>query len=565
MSQAKEKIDWRRYRKVRAFFFRAFIHAFWWDFLLLKQPLRRFRKPPLERWLKLTQGFRDLALEMGGILIKLAQFMSTRLDLLPREITQELRGLQDSVAPVSLDKVVRQIEEDFGRPSNEVFARFEDEPIGAASIAQVYRAELFPTPGEERGREVVVKVLRPGIDVLVETDLRAISMAIRGLRLWSFIRRRVDLDRLVHEFVTTTRRELDMGAEGRHAERFAENFADDDGVLIPRIFWQQSAQRTLTLENVGFIKFGDFDVLAEAGIDRSEVAAKLYDTYLRQLFVHNFLHADPHPGNLFIRPIGEKVEGKTRAFQIAFVDFGMVASIPERLRASLREYVIALGTRDAYRLVKAYQQAGVLLPGADINRITEAHEIIFDRIYGVKIGELRDRAMDELGPLLSEYRDLLLDTPMQAQVDLVFVQRAVEILIGMVTFLDPKFDLWEAMQPFTRRLIREGQGSPKDGWGQELLTQARTAFALPARFDRFLQTAERGNLDVRTNLGPDARRAVLRLERAIGRLTLVVLGSALGLASTIIYVVDDAPNVALAGMIGGVLIVTIALLRRLGS
>lgn len=551
------RIDPRRYRKLLRFLASVFVHALWWDVLLARRPLRFLRREPLPRWTAIARRFRALAVEMGGVLIKLGQFLSTRVDLLPREITDELGGLQDEVPPASFDAVVAQLEEDFGRPPGEVFARFESAPLGAASLAQVYRAELAD------GEEVVVKVLRPGIDVLVETDLKAIALGIRGLRLFGFVRRRVDVGRLAEEFVSTTRRELDMPAEGRHAERFAEDFARDRGVLIPRVYWRQTAARALALENVAFVKVDDFAALAAAGVDRSQVAQRLWATYLQQIVVHNFVHADPHPGNLFVKPLPPKGDGP-RPFQLAFVDFGMVAAIPERLRTALREYVIALGTRDAYRMVQAYQQAGMLLPGADLKRLEEAHEAIFDRFWGVHMADLRDRALKEIGPFWSEYRDLIRDNPFQAQVDLLFVQRSIEILIGLVTHLDPDFDLWAATKPFAARLAREGQSFPQEDWLPELVAQVRTSLALPRRVDRLLTDAERGNLSVRSSLAPDTRKAVRRLERAVARLTWVVAAVGLLVPGSFFYATGAAPRAGLAamGIAGAVLLV--ALLRRGG-
>lgn len=552
------RIDPRRYRKLLRFLGGVFVHALWWEVLLARRPLRFLRRDPLPRWTAIARRFRVLAVEMGGVLIKLGQFLSTRVDLLPREITDELGGLQDEVPPAPFDAVVAQIEEDFGRPLGDVFARFEPAPLGAASLAQVYRAELA-----DGGEEVVVKVLRPGIDVLVETDLKAIGLAIRGLRLFRFIRRRVDLGRLAEEFVTTTRRELDMPAEGGHAERFAECFARDRGVLAPRVYWRQTAARTLALENVGFVKVDDFAALAEAGVDRAQVAQRLWAIYLQQIVVHNFVHADPHPGNLFVRPLPPKGDGP-RPFQLAFVDFGMVAVIPERLRASLREYVIALGTRDAYRIVQAYQQAGMLLPGADLKRLEEAHQAIFERFWGVRMGDLRDRAFKEMGPLWSEYRDLIRDYPFQAQVDLLFVWRSIEILIGLVTNLDPEFDLWAATKPFAARLAREGQTFPQGDWLPELVAQVRTSLALPGRFDRLLTDAERGNLAVRASLGTDARRALGRLERAVGRLAWVVTAVGLLVCGSLFYVTGTAPRVGGAAMAAAGALLVLTLFRRRG-
>lgn len=538
--EASARIDPRRYLRLMLFLAAVFVHAVFWDLVLNRPVLRRLRRDPLLRWTGIARRFRDLAVTMGGVLIKLGQFLSTRVDLLPPEIIEELRGLQDAVAPASVDEIVAQIEEDFGQPLEKTFARFDRDPLGAASLAQVHGATL------PDGREVVVKSLRPGIEVLVETDLKAISLAIRGLRLWGFVRRRVDLDRLADEFVLVTRRELDTAAEGGHAERFAENFKDDDGVRIPRVHWSATARRTLTLEDVGFLKLSDTAAIEEAGIDLVAVAAKLYDVYLRQIFVHSFVHADPHPGNLFVEPL-PRVEDDPDAddtptpFRLAFVDFGMVAEIPERLRASLREYVVALGTRDAHRLVRAYRDAGVLLPGADLRRLEEAHEALFDRFWGVRVGDLRDKALDEMQGLMLEYRDIIFDSPFQAQVDLVFVQRSVGILIGLVTSLDPGFDLWEATRPFAMQMIRE---SREQGFAR-LWAELETLASLPRRLERLARTAERGDLEVRTSLAPDSRRELRRLEGAVRRLGWLVLAAGLGVSGTVLWATESAPEIGL--------------------
>src|SRR5688572_2487216 len=177
-------IDFRRYRKVRRFVTRTFIRIVWWDVVLNVPGLRRLRRPPLERYQEIARRYRALAAEMGGVLIKLGQFLSTRVDILPTEITQELSGLQDEVPPERFEDVARQIEEDFGRPLLQVFSWIDPKPLGAASLAQAHLARL------PNGQEVVVKVLRPGIDVVVETDLAAVRLAFRLLRFSKTIRRR---------------------------------------------------------------------------------------------------------------------------------------------------------------------------------------------------------------------------------------------------------------------------------------------------------------------------------------------------------------------------------------
>ena len=205
-------------------------------------------------------------MSQGGVLIKLGQFLSTRVDVLPPAVTDELKGLQDEVPSESLADIRALIAAEFGRPVEQVFSCFEPVPEAAASLAQVHRACLMD------GTKVVVKVQRPGIERLVATDLAAIRLALRWLKWYRRIARRVDLDQLYAEFSATTRAELDFIAEGHNADRFAANFADDPGVYIADVFWDYTTRRVLTLENVASIKINDFAAIDAAGISRPQLA-----------------------------------------------------------------------------------------------------------------------------------------------------------------------------------------------------------------------------------------------------------------------------------------------------
>ncbi len=550
-----EAIDRSRYRRVRRHLARLFLHALWYDLLLGQIPLlRRLRPDPVVRWTKHARGFRDLAIELGGVLIKLGQFLSTRVDLLPVEITRELAGLQDRVPPVPFAAIARRIEDDFGRPAAELFASIDPEPVGAASLAQAHRARL------ESGEPVVVKVLRPEIEVLVETDLAALRLAVRWLWLWRPVRRRVDLDRLSDEFAATTRAELDLTREAANAERFARLFEDDPGIRSPAVHRERTATHTLTLEDVGFLRISDHAAIDASGVSRAEVARVLYRAYMEQLFVHHFVHCDPHPGNLFVRPIGQGEQGEPgeaggggaaagrrrrgaggeegRAFEIVFVDFGMMSSIPERLWNALEETVIALGTQDAPRLVQAYQEAGVLLPGADLARLEDIHRVFFDRLWGVKLADLRGVALSEARGLLTEYRDLVYEAPFQFPVDLLFALRAVGLLAGLSTSLDPEFDPWAETLPFAEELSGHGPAETVRRALDEAGHFARRAFRLPSALERVLTRAEREGVAVEVHFGRAARRDLRRLERAAKRIAWFVAAGALLLAGV---------QVALAG------------------
>ena len=532
-------IDRRRYLRVLAYFGRTFLHLLWFDLLLARPGLSWARPAPGERWRRLARRFRLLAIELGGVLIKLGQFLSTRVDVLPPEVTAELSGLQDRVPAVPFPELMARLEADLGLSHERLFARIDPEPAGAASLAQVHRARLTS------GGAVVVKVLRPGIERLVETDLAATRVALGWLGLWRTIRNRVDLDRLFEEFAATTRAELDLEQEAANAERFGELFRDDPAIATPRIEHALSGRHTLTMEDVGTLRIGDHAALEAAGISRAAVARTLYRCYMEQLFVHHVIHCDPHPGNLFVQPVelgpaaaapGAETEGGAepaaelesgRPFRIVFIDFGMMTTVPPHLREAIRDYAIAFIGRDAAGVVAAARRAGVLLPGADIARLERAHADVFDRLWGVKLADIQGVALSEAGFFLREYRDLLYEAPFQFPVDLLFAFRAVGLLSGIATSLDPELDPWEETRPFAEKLAREEAGPLLERLTTRAGQLARVLLALPEELSRALRTAERGGIPVAATLAPDAARAAGRIGRAVEHLVWTVAAAAL--------------------------------------
>jgi len=477
-----------------------------------------------------------------------------RVDVLPHEVTAELAGLQDEVPAESLADVQSVIESEFGRPLNEVFPWFAPKPEAAASLAQVHRARL------PNGQAVVVKVQRPHIATIVETDLRAIRTATRWLKRYRPVRKRVDLDRLYEEFSRTTRCELDFLAEGHNAEHFAQDFAADTTVRIPSIYWDATKGCVLTMENVAAIKITDVDGLGAAEIDAKQVARRLAEIYLQQVFVHNFVHADPHAGNLFVQPL-EPVEGQPRPFQVIFVDFGMVAVVPERVRKHLRDYLVGFATNDAGRMVRAYQGAGVLLPGADLARLEEVQAELFERYAGITMSQARQVLMQDWQSLMREYRDLLYEMPFQLPTDLLFVGRAIGILSGMASTLDPDFDLWAAVEPFARGVAAEEAGRDWKGWLAELEKIGRAALTLPNQAERFYTQATQGRLAIRAALAPDATRALRRVEVAINRLAGTILFAAL-LVSAVALSVAQGPGLLAYGFLAVAALVLLHTLTR---
>jgi predicted unusual protein kinase regulating ubiquinone biosynthesis (AarF/ABC1/UbiB family) len=551
-SQTSYSVDLVRYLRVMRFFLTALLSIIWWDILLSNVPVVRYMAvhTAMRRWCGLARRYRQLAVQLGGVLIKLGQFLSIRVDVLPAEVIAELADLQDEVPAEDISRIHATIAQEFGRPAEAVFAWFAPVPEAAASLAQVHRARLrcpspsVPQDNADADNEVVVKVQRSDIRRIVETDLAAIRATGRLLQLYPPIARRVDMERLLNEFTNTTRAELDFIAEGRNAERFAQDFADDPHIVVPRIYWDYTTPRVLTMENVAAIKITDCATMRSCGINPEQVARRVYRAYLRQIFITNFVHADPHPGNLFVRPVGEDErapESGDRQFQIIFVDFGMMAIVPERLRAQARELLLGLATRDARRIVQAYIDADVLLPGADRKRVEELHETLLKRLYGIKMNQLRYVAFNEAQNLWREYRDIIFEMPFQFPSDVLFVVRAIGILAGIATSLNPEFDPWAETLPFAEQLASQELSREWENWLDRMMEMMRTMWMMPARLDRLLTQAERGELATIASLAPNAERMLRRMERSLERLTWGVIFTSLLIAGVLLRL-NEGPS-----------------------
>jgi predicted unusual protein kinase regulating ubiquinone biosynthesis (AarF/ABC1/UbiB family) len=514
------------------FFARVMVSELWWDVILPKAGLgivaRRTRK---ERMRRIAVRYRTLAIRMGGVLIKVGQFMSARLDVMPREITSELAGLQDEVGAESFEAIRREMETEFGCRLEAKFLEFDTVPLASASIGQVHRARLREDgTGEPPRPPVVVKVQRPDIQRIVEADLAAIRTAGTWLRRFKSVRRHANVPGLIDEFSRSLFEELDYLNEGKNAERFAHNFAGQPEVVVPRVIWSHTTKRVLTLEDVGAIKITAYAEIEAAGIDRSEVARKLLDVYMKQVFEDGFFHADPHPGNLFVMPAPSGT--RPRGWKLVFVDFGMTGSLSLAAFNGLREVLLAVGTRDSARLVRAFQALQVLLPGADLDLLERACTRVFDTIWGKTTREVMRMSTAEFSAFAEEFGGLLYEMPFQVPENLILLGRCVSILSGMATGLDPDFNVWQGLAPHVQKLVEKEGGS---GWRlvmKELGDMARVLFGLPRRADALATRMEQGRVDIRM---PELKQHVARLEHGVRKLAGAIIFAAGLLAATNLY------------------------------
>jgi predicted unusual protein kinase regulating ubiquinone biosynthesis (AarF/ABC1/UbiB family) len=453
---------------------------------------------------RIAREFHVLALDLGGLMIKVGQFLSSRLDVLPPEITRELESLQDEVPPVAFAGIRTLAEAELGVALGTAFASVDEVPIAAASLGQAHRARLGVSDAGDTGLEaVVVKVQRPGIDAIVDIDLAALRTVGGWLSRVPLVSRRVDMPALVEEFALTSLEEIDYLNEAANSERFAADFAGDDRVGVPAVVWERSTRRVLTLEDVTAIKITDLDGLRAAGIDPADVAPVFAAVMFDQVFSTGFFHGDPHPGNVFVTPVPGAAGG--RPWRLTFIDFGMMGEVPPVTRSSLRTALIAAASRDGRGLVKAIRDVGVLLPSADTLELERAVSALFARFGGMGFAELRQVDEREFREFAAQFGDLVRSLPFQLPRDFLLIIRAASLISGVCSALDPDFNLWDSVEPYAARLLRDERGNIAQDVARQALDAATVAVRLPGRLDSVIGRLEDGTLSV----------ASLRLERQI--------------------------------------------------
>ena len=404
--------------------------------------------------------------ELGPTFIKLGQLLSTRSDIVPADYLHELSKLQDAAPPIPPSTISALIESELGASPQEVFASFEIEPLASASIGQAHLATL------QDGTQVVVKVRRPNINAVIETDLEILqNLANIASRRWEAAAN-YNFPGLVSGFALSLRRELDYLLEGRNAERFAAIFATNENVHIPRVFWSTTTSRVLTLERVVGIKVDDLEGLDHARVDRRELATKATGVAVSMVFEHGYFHADPHPGNLFIEPGG----------RIGLIDFGMVGEVDDALRQRLGVLLAALTSHDVERLASALLELSVVKRPVDRDQF-RVDLVGFVGLYrGRRLGEVN--VADLASQLLALLRKHHLQLPQEMAVLLKFFL----MVEGMGVRLDPQFNLGEVLGPYARQLAWD-RFSPEALVRQLLITgrdAAALAVDLPDRLRRLL-------------------------------------------------------------------------------
>jgi len=427
-------------------------------FLFYLAPRRRDSSAPVGERIRLALE------ELGPIFVKFGQAISTRRDLLPPDIADELAKLQDAVPPFPAEIAIGIINEAYGEPVEEVFERFDTEPLAAASIAQVHTAKL------KAGTEVIVKVLRPGVLEQIERDLDVLRM-IAGLadRYWEHGKRLKPLE-IVDEYEHTILDELDLMREAANSAQLKRNFQGSDMLYVPEIYWDYCRPEVLVQERIFGTPISDMDTLREAGTNIQVLAENGVEIFFTQVFRHNFFHADMHPGNIFV------LHNDPERPKYAAVDFGIVGTLSPEDQRYLAENFLAFFDRNYHRIAKLHLDSGWVPPGTRVDQLEAAVRTVCEPIFNKPLSEI------SFAQVLMRLFRVAQRFNVEIQPQLILLHKTLFNIEGLGRQLYPQLDLWKTAHPVLKRWMDEqvgGRAMLKDV--RENLPQLRDALReLPA-------------------------------------------------------------------------------------
>jgi predicted unusual protein kinase regulating ubiquinone biosynthesis (AarF/ABC1/UbiB family) len=434
--------------------FFGFFLQFWW-LGKIKKFLSKERKDNKYRKVYSSQArkFTGTAVELGGLIIKLGQFVSSRVDILPKEYTDILSELQDSVAPVEAKIAVKRIEEELSNPISVLFESFNYTPVAAASLGQVHKAVL------KNGESVAVKVMRPGIEDIVTLDLSTFKVLIRLARRFTKVSKFVDLEDVYNEFKEVITEELDYKKEAANLETFQDHFKDFPGVMVPNVFWEFTTGKVLVMEFIEGVKINEIDKLEGTRVNKKKLASILYLSYLKQLMEDGFFHADPHPGNLLVKKDGT----------LAYIDFGMVGNVSNEMKDNMVKLSLAIYLKDPGGIVEALDDLGFIRKNTEKAALTKNIKTILSGFskdgYNIRIIQNED--------FLEELREFLYQQPFQIPSRTTFLGKAIITVFSICNGLDENFDLIALTKPYVEDIMSSKNANPTK---EKVLDQVKNTF-----------------------------------------------------------------------------------------
>jgi len=463
--------------------------------------------------LRREERVRKVFEELGPTFIKLGQILSLRPDIVPPKIADELRKLQDEVPPFSSEEAVKIVEEEMGKEVKEIFSYFSIDPMAAASIAQVHRAKTFS------GEEVVVKIKRPNIEKMIALDLdilfhlaKIAEQRIEELKLYNPIQ-------ILEEVSSTLQKEINFYNEGRNIDRFRRNFEADSSVYIPKVHWELSGERILTMEFIDGVKCSDLKKIEEKGLDRKKIAYNGAQLILKQVFDHGFFHADPHPGNLYV------LEGNV----IAPLDFGIVGRLSDEMREALEDILLAIIKKDVNKILRVFYQIGVISDEFDSQRLKADTFEFLDRYYKVPLNQL------DVPSIINEMFELIRKHKIRFPADFTLLLKSLATVEGVGRMLNPEFNMIEIALPYGRKIIKKRRSIERQAKFLSALIEdyGQMIRSVPSDFVDILRKIKRGEAKVKLE-HKNLEKLVSSLERTAKFISIALIIAALMISSSLL-------------------------------
>lgn len=519
----------RRFRTLRAYLISLRIAAsyLWFDALTRLRGPRWAARKKAALHIRNGRRLRRAIERLRGLYIKAGQLASALTNFLPEAFRDQLEGLQDQIPANDFSLVRERVMEELGAPPEALFDWVSPEPVASASLAQVHRARLD-------GRDVALKVQHADIEAIADLDLKAIRTILRWVGRWFGIR---GLNQQMDEIEAVIRSELDFRQEAVNVEAVGAALREASGVEVPTVVAERSARRVLTTEWVDAIKANDFAGLDARGLDRTALATRILDAYGRMVFAEGAYHADPHPGNLLVRPDPEAPDG----FALVFLDFGAVARLTPTMREGLAEMIAGTLARDTARTTAALGLMGFVSTASGAREADAAVASLIENIQAevmqgidpanFRLGDIsfeqsmaqQQIAFDQMREMNVSIRDLA--SAFRVPRDWILLERTALLLVGLGTALDPDLNPFDPVWPYVEPLAGEATPSVKQALKDRVADELKTALTLPSRISRVLAEAEAGTLVVRS---PDVLASGDRVAASVDRLTWTVAACGLG-------------------------------------
>lgn len=492
-----------------------------------RQADRESSEPAVKRLTKALQ-------ELGPTTVKFGQMLASRPDLLPPEYLNEFTTLQDRADTFPSEEARKIIETELGKPVDELFSKFNDEPAGAASIAQVHEATLHD------GTSVMVKVRRPGIREMVHADIDLLRAIVELTDRYLPELKILNPSLVVEEFARNIRREMDFLGEAAYTARFHEEFRDDERIITPRVFWDFTSSAILTIERLEGIRITEAADLEDPPFDKAELADNLSSVFMKQFFNTGIFHGDPHGGNILVTPTGT----------LCLLDFGLVGHLSRDLREQLVTMFIALDRKDFDTIVDVLVEAGVTSAQTDLNAFKRDLIEMSDRYLGIPVKRI------SIMSLFNDLAHAARNNSVRLPRDFVLLGKSMAMVGGLAKKLDPEFSLASKMGPYTRALIEERLEPAKilDRSATGLWHLLRFISKLPSEAGQIIRKLRTGTLEI-VFRHEGLEDSVAELDKASNRLSLSVILGSVVVASSLIINAKIAPlipdtDISILGLVG---------------